>query len=264
MYGIEKNTNQLKPRILGWGIGGAVLLCMALISGPIARSQVLYGSLTGTVTDASKAAVPNAPVSVVNQGTGATRTTMANGQGEYKIPDLQPGTYSVIVEHTGGFSKFTQKNVAVSVNQETRVDVTLQLSSVSAEVTIDATSAVLQTEDAEVNHNITQSRLSELPITSSQGRNFQALYTLVPGTANVVEQNSTASNPSRAMSLNVNGIEDMSNTTRIDGAINTYSTRPPQQWHRRGGSEAQPAFQSQLSALVGVRCVRARPVVDNA
>src|SRR5260370_12047446 len=85
---------------------------------------------------------------------------------------------------------------------------------------------MLQTQDAEVNHNITQSQLAELPITSTQGRNFQALLTLIPGTANVVEQNSTASNPSRAMSVNVNGVENMGNTTRIDGAINTYGWLP--------------------------------------
>src|SRR5260370_21911830 len=85
---------------------------------------------------------------------------------------------------------------------------------------------MLQTQDAEVNHNITQSQLAELPITSTQGRNFQSLYTLIPGTAKAEEQTATASNPSRAMSVNVNGVENMGNTTRIDGAINTYGWLP--------------------------------------
>jgi hypothetical protein len=204
----------------------AVLLCLSLLLAPNASAQVLYGTITGTITDASKAAVPNAPVTVVDQGTGATRSTTTNGQGDYTVPDLQQGTYSVIVNPTGGFSKFTQKNVAVNINQDSRVDVTLQLSSVSAEVTVNTSPPMLQTEDAEVSHNISQSQIAELPITSSQGRNFQALYTLIPGATNVVEQNSTASNPSRAMSLNVNGVEDMSNTTRIDGAVNTYGWLP--------------------------------------
>jgi hypothetical protein len=208
------------------GCAYTVVLCMAAAMATNAGAQVLYGTLTGTVSDASNAAVPNASVTALNQGTGATRTTTANGRGEYTIPDLQPGTYSVVVDSIGGFSKYTQKNVVVSVNQESRVDVALQLSSVSAEVTVNTAAPMLQTEDAEVNHNITQSQLAELPITSTQGRNFQALLTLIPGTANVVEQNSTASNPSRAMSVNVNGIEDMGNTTRIDGAINTYGWLP--------------------------------------
>jgi hypothetical protein len=208
------------------GCASAIVLCLGLVLAPNADAQVLYGTLTGTITDASKASVPNAPVTVLDQGTGATRATTANGQGEYTIPDLQPGIYSVIVNPTGGFSKFTQKNVVVSVNQDSRVDIVLQLASVSAEVTVNTAPPMLQTEDAEVNHNITQSQLAELPITSTQGRNFQALYTLIPGTANVVEQNSTASNPSRAMSVNVNGVENMGNTTRIDGAINTYGWLP--------------------------------------
>jgi len=207
---------------LALAIAFSVGLCLV----PAARAQVLYGSIAGAITDASKAAVPNAPVTILDQGTGATRTTTTNNQGEYTVGDLPPGTYSVIVNQTAGFSKFTQENILVDVNRASRIDITLQLSSVSSEVTVNTAPPLLQTQNAEVNHNITQSQLAELPITSSQGRQFQALYTLVPGAANVVEQNSTASNPSRAMSVNVNGVEDMSNTTRIDGAINTYGWLP--------------------------------------
>jgi hypothetical protein len=81
---------------------------------------------------------------------------------------------------------------------------------------------MLQTETAEVNHEISQSEIAELPLTSSQGRNYQALYTLIPGFSNVAESNSTASNPSRAESVNVNGVTNTGVTTRIDGAINIY------------------------------------------
>jgi hypothetical protein len=203
-----------------------MVLCLGLVLPSNAAAQVLYGTLTGTVTDASHAAVPNAPVTVLNQGTGATRTTTANSQGEYTIQDLQPGTYSVIVEQTAGFSKLTQKNIAINANQQVRVDVTLQLSSVSTEVTVNSAAPTLQTESAEVNHSISQAQVAELPLTSTQGRNFQALYTLVPGAAAVSEQNSTASNPSRAISANVNGTGYNGNTTRIDGAVNTYGWLP--------------------------------------
>jgi hypothetical protein len=213
-------------RAMSIGYAFVVVLCLGFALAPNAGAQVLYGSLTGTISDATKAAVPNAPVTVLDQGTGATRGTTTNAQGEYRVGDLPPGVYSIIVEQTAGFSKYTQKNVVVSVNQENRVDVTLQLSSVSAEVTVNTAAPMLQTEDAQVNHYISQSQIAELPVGSSQGRNFQALYTLIPGAANVIEQNSTASNPSRAMSVNVNGVEDMSNTTRIDGAVNTYGWLP--------------------------------------
>jgi hypothetical protein len=222
-----RNTVRLMVHKLSIGCALAILLCPGLVlAPPNAAAQVLYGTLTGTITDASHAAVPSAPVTVLNQGTGATRTTTVNSQGEYTIQDLQPGTYSVIVEQTAGFSKFTQKNIAINANQQVRVDVTLQLSSVSTEVTVNSAAPTLQTESAEVNHSISQAQVAELPLTSTQGRNFQALYTLVPGAAAVSEQNSTASNPSRAISANVNGTGYNGNTTRIDGAVNTYGWLP--------------------------------------
>src|ERR1700730_212492 len=120
-----RNTTRRTVHALWFACAYAVVLCLTLTVASSARAQVLYGTLTGTISDASNAAVPNAPVTALNQGTGATRSTTANANGEYTIPDLQPGTYSVIVDPVGGFSKYTQKNVVISVNQETRVPVTL-------------------------------------------------------------------------------------------------------------------------------------------
>jgi hypothetical protein len=93
-------------------------------------------------------------------------------------------------------------------------------------VTVTTAPPLLQTETAEVNHQITVTQVSQLPIIGSQGRNFQSLYTLIPGASSVSEQNSTASNPSRAQSVNFNGVEYNSNTTRIDGAVNYYGWLP--------------------------------------
>ena len=214
-----------------WAVPFSLLLLVSLLGAGLfsatpARAQVLYGSITGTVTDQTGAVIPNVPTVLTNQGTAEERTTTTDSHGQYTVLNLAPGSYTLSVNPTGAFAKFTEKNIAIEVNRETRVDVTAQPSSVTAEVTVSSEAPLLQTETAEVNHEITQSQLASLPITSTQGRNFQALYTIIPGAANVVEQNSTASNPSRAMSLNVNGVEDMSNTTRIDGAVNTYGWLP--------------------------------------
>nr|WP_255551278.1 TonB-dependent receptor [Granulicella sp. dw_53] len=191
-----------------------------------AYGQILYGTLTGTVTDASNAAIPNVEVTATNQANGETRTVTTNGNGEYLIRNLQAGPYTVSVSSSGSFGAYAQKNVPLSVNQEVRVNISLQLANVQSEVTVTMAPPVLQTESAEVNHEISQAQVAELPISGGQGRNFQALYSLIPGVAAPTEQNSTASNPSRAMSINVNGVEDMSNTTRIDGAVNTYGWLP--------------------------------------
>jgi hypothetical protein len=213
-------------RIAIWGFALALVFCAMVISAPLAHAQILYGSITGTLTDASDAVIPNVTVNVTNQATGDPRTTTTNSDGEYHVPGLQPGLYTIAIPAKGGFGAFTEKDVTVSVNREVRVDVTLKAGTVEVETTVTDTLPTLQTESAEVNHEISQTQIAELPITSSQGRNYQTLYTLIPGAANVIEQNSTASNPSRAMSLNVNGVEDMSNTTRIDGAVNYYGWLP--------------------------------------
>jgi hypothetical protein len=220
------NTVRRMVHKVSIGCALAIALCLGLVSAPNAGAQVLYGSLTGTVTDATGAIIPNASVVLTNQGTAEARTVITTAQGEYSALNLAPGIYTIAVARTGNFAGFTQKNIAINANQQVRVDVTLQPSSVSTEVTVNTAPPSLQTETAEVNHSISQAQVAELPLTSTQGRNFQALYTLVPGAAAVSEQNSTASNPSRAISANVNGTGYNGNTTRIDGAVNTYGWLP--------------------------------------
>jgi hypothetical protein len=190
-----------------------------------AHAQVLYGSLTGTVTDSAGAVIPNAAVTVTNQGTGEVRATKSDAQGNYELLDVLPGAYTVSVK-VAAFAGFTQQNIPMEVNRQVRVDVKLQPASVTAEVTVSDAPAELQTETAEVNSEIDQKQISALPLTSSQGRSYQALYTIIPGAASVQEKNSTASNPSRSMSVNVNGASYNGNTTRIDGAVNYYGWLP--------------------------------------
>ncbi len=188
----------------------------------IVHAQVLYGTLTGNVQDKSGAIIPNAAVTLTNQDTGDVRTVQADSHGSYLFVNLLPAHYTIKIASTPDFAGFTEKDITIEVNREARVDVTLQPPTVTQEVIVNDSAPTLQTETADVNHEISQEEVSELPITSSQGRNFQALYTLIPGFSAVGEQNSTASNPSRAESANVNGLTDTGVTTRIDGAINIY------------------------------------------
>ena len=130
------------------------------------------------------------------------------------------------IAQSGNFAGFTQKNITVSVNQQVRIDVTLSPASVSTQITVTEAAPELQTETAEVDSEINQTQISQLPITSSKGRNYEELYTLIPGAAQVQEKNSIGGNPSRALSVNVNGNSYNGNTTRIDGAIDYYGWLP--------------------------------------
>ena len=201
-------------------------LAFALLASPWASAQILYGSITGTVTDPMGAIIPGVPVTLTNQGTGALRSTQANEAGVFSILDVLPGTYTLSVAPKASFGGVSQKNVQIEPNRQVRLDITLKPATVSAQVTVTEAPPELQTETAEVNSEISQTQLSQMPMTSSQGRNFEALYTLIPGGASVKEQNSPASNPSRAMSVNVNGMSMNGNTTRIDGAVNYYGWLP--------------------------------------
>ena len=208
------------------GAIGALLMAIALLTlcfgNRAANAQILYGSITGTVSDTAGAVIPGAAVTLINQDTGATRSIAANEGGTYLLLDVLPGAYTVSVPAKGNFAGTSVKNIQIEVNRQVRVDITLHPASVSTQITVTEAPPLLQTETAEVNSEISQTQLSQMPMTSSAGRSFQALYTLIPGGANVKEQNSTASNPSRAMSVNVNGMNMNGNTTRIDGAVNYY------------------------------------------
>jgi hypothetical protein len=202
------------------------LTLATVLAPPPAHAQVLYGSLTGSVKDASGAMIPKVPVIITNQSTGDRRPTTADDHGVYRFINLLPGVYTVEVPPTAGFSAFKQQDLPIDVNREARLDITLPVGTSSQTVNVTMSAPLLQTETAEVNHEISEQQIAQLPITGSEGRNFQALYTLIPGFAAVAEQNSVAANPARAESANVNGTSDMGVVTRIDGAINTNGWLP--------------------------------------
>lgn len=153
-------------------------------------------------------------------------TVTTNGEGSYTLSDLQQGTYRVNVTTSLNLSPYTVETVTLSVNQIVRLNAELRLGGVQQRVTATSEAPPLQTDSAQVSHEISQVELSNLPITGSQGRNFQSLYALIPGVTPPAEQNSTASNPARAEAVNVNGVANVSNTTRIDGAVNYYGRLP--------------------------------------
>ncbi len=161
----------------------------------------------------------------VNTGTGVSRSVTANSSGIYTVDNLQAGTYNVIVS-SPNFATFKSQGVSVSPNEVTRVNASLAVKGVSQEVTVTGAPPLLQTDKADVNYDISTVQLAQIPTTSSEGRNFQALYKLVPGMSPPSEQNSAAGNPERAQGVNVNGMTWVNNNTRVDGASVAYPWLP--------------------------------------
>ena len=200
---------------------GAIAIFGAALSGSSLMAQVLYGTLNGTVTDPSGAAIPGASVTAVDVATGVSRQAQSNSEGVYSFSDLGPGTYQINATATG-FAPVRQEGISILPNTVIRANLQLAVGSDTQQVTVTTAPPLLQTETADTNYNISQKQIQNLPTTSTTGRNFQSLYRLVPGSTPPAEQNSAGSNPQRAQSVNVNGVSNSTNTTRIDGAVDAY------------------------------------------
>ncbi len=196
-----------------------------LLGAPSTYAQVVQGTLTGVVTDSGGALLPNASVNVRSPETGFTRDAKTNGEGIFNFNDLQPGTYTVTVS-AEGFANFQQNATPILANATARVNAVMRNATATQEVTVTNAPPVLQTDRAETNYNISAEQLSELPTTSTTGRNFQSLYKLVPGSTPPAEQNSQAANPGRSQAVNVNGVSAGANSTRIDGVLDQHPYLP--------------------------------------
>ena len=97
------------------------VLSIVFASGPISAQTSGVGNITGTVTDSSGAAVPNATVVVLDTDTGVTRTITTNAEGSYTASFLQPGHYEVTLGG-GAFGKVNRKNLVLTVGQILTVD----------------------------------------------------------------------------------------------------------------------------------------------
>jgi hypothetical protein len=140
--------------------------------------QTYTATVTGTVVDPGGAAVPKVKVVAVNQATKLENTAETTDGGVYRIPFLPIGTYVVTAE-SAGFKKVVSGAFQLEVNQTARIDLTLELGAVTDEVTVSGTAPILQTENPTVGTVISGNTTVGLPL---NGRNFQQLTLLIPGT----------------------------------------------------------------------------------
>ena len=201
------------------------VLLFSLLLAAYASAQVLYGSLTGTVTDPSGAAVGRAQVLVVESSTGVTSQATTDASGIYRFATLLPGSYKVTV-NAPGFAAQQTSGVVIRQNEVSRVDAALKLATASQNVTVTTEAPLLQTDKADVHTDLTAQQIQDLPTMGSQGRNFQSLLRTIPGAGLTAETNSLAGNPQRAINTNVNGQSNQGVNTRIDGAQDAYPWLP--------------------------------------
>jgi hypothetical protein len=202
----------------------ALVLCFLFMPAS-SSAQVLYGSVTGRVTDPAGAVVPGAQVAILSLTKGTTQTVPTDSDGIFLAPAILPGLYKVTIS-APHFSPFVVDNVRVNANEERRVDAQLAVTEVSQTVTVTSEAPLLQTDRTDVHTNLDTIEVQNLPAISSEGRNFQALMKIVPGATLPQENNSAAGNPQRAMTENVNGQSTQGNNTSIDGVPDAYPWLP--------------------------------------
>src|SRR6266536_2306968 len=120
--------------------------CAALV--PLdAPGQTSTATLTGTARDSSGAVLPGVAITVTSTERNTSYSTISNETGNYVVPALNPGTYTVAAELTG-FKKFVQEGIVLQVNQVARIDITLDVGNLSETVQVSAAAALLETDSS--------------------------------------------------------------------------------------------------------------------
>ena len=157
-----------------------ILAALMLLCNQPAYAQDTTARLAGTVADTSGASVPGASVTILNTGTGLTKSIPTGDDGAFSFPALPVGSYQLTVEKSG-FSTYVQTGIVLTVDQAATVRVNLKVGAETQQVTVTANAGMLTTSTATVTQLIDQKRITDLPL---DGRQANALVFLAPGTAN--------------------------------------------------------------------------------
>ncbi len=188
-------------------------------------AQTVTGTLSGVVTDASGAVVPEIEVTAKNVETGLTRTVKTNGEGYYLMSFLPLGAYNVTVE-ARGFKKITKTDALVELNKNTVSNFKLEVSAVGEAVEISGETPRIETTTGEIKHSLDEKRIEDTPLA---GRNFISLVEQIPGfqvsafggDASSGQNNPTNSSGSFAA---FGGLGGRATTFQVDGVSNNDSS----------------------------------------
>ena len=204
----------------GWILIVSVVLLLASTSKTLAQNTTA-GSMAGTITDSTGAAVPNATVTVTNLQTKSAFTATTTSTGYYTVENLPNGDYTLAVS-AGGFSPVNVANIHLDPGQRRGQNVSLKVGAVSARVDVEADTVSVQTESAESGGTISAKEVSNLML---NGRNFQQLATLVPGVSSVNGANQQVNSGYLGQTdLIVGGASSEETTYTIDGVYDMTPT----------------------------------------
>jgi len=194
---------------------GAVFVC-GLLFALSAVGQSFYGSLVGTVSDPSGAALPGAKVTITSTAQGFRRTAVTGDDGAYNFVNLVPGNYTITVEKPG-FKKNVRTGITLQVQATVRIDVGMEVGTVEQTVQVSAAPPLMQTQTATLGQVVGAQTVDDLPL---NGRNVLNLISLVPGvvTQGGASGNLTTQNIFASGNYQINGGTANQNAMYLDGS----------------------------------------------
>ena len=201
------NARSIKGHFIPFILATALFALLSIA----ASAQELTGTLTGSVTDTTGAAIPRATVSITLNGVGAeSRVVESDGEGNYTVTNLPAGTYSITVS-AQGFENYTAKGVVLNVAQKRAVNAQLKAGAAAQTVVVQDNPVAIDTSSSAQAGTIDGTQVRELELSS---RNFEQLVALQPGVVNELGDEASAGNTG----LSVNGARTTANNWTVDGA----------------------------------------------
>ncbi|MCY7374684.1 MAG: TonB-dependent receptor [Pyrinomonadaceae bacterium] len=184
-----------------------LFLCglLLLTTGAFAQSQATTGNIEGRVVDQQGAAIPNVTVNAKSQDTGAEKNAQSNDEGNFVLPLLPPGSYTVTTAAGQGFGASTYENVRVTVGAKNSLEIVVSAGGSVNVVDVNAEGQGVETTRTSISSTVDERRVINLP---TNGRNFLDFVTLTPGIVR---------DPTRSGDLAVGGQKGTLNSLQIDG-----------------------------------------------
>jgi len=191
-----------------------VVFLMCVLLGALAiPAYAQDATIVGTVTDPTGAAVPNAAITLTNVETGQVRQSSSNNVGQFVVPELRIGHYTVRVQ-VAGFKVVEQKDVVLAVGDRLRLDFKLEIGTAQEQVTVEATPIAVQSDSGEISDVITGQQITQL---STNGRSIYSLAALTPGASSIMADAQLAVPVGGDANVSFNGNRMAHNIYLIDG-----------------------------------------------
>ena len=194
-------------------------LSLCLLTGLVASAQLNTGTITGVVLDPSGAVIPGAEIVLTSEQTSATMKALSNESGNFTIPGVVAGSYTLRVG-SKGFQSVERKGLVVSSNEYLPAgNITLQPGSTTEVISVTASRAVVHTASAENSALLDSKQMSTL---LTRGRDVLSLLRVLPGVSQNSDPNSLGSEIGSG-APNIGGLRTTDSTVSVDGMVSSDS-----------------------------------------